>query len=179
MRIHGFPIPNLRNRARKVLRLSPRITAPLLFPLTFQWVPSSTTKAFSANLIKREFLLDRRTVHSSTQRIFQGIRVKIRHDERIGEQRRATSLIDRGSGLLGRHRAPRSTSGVAAQKGEIPYAHKIGRPSHARHDQAGPGCLQFLPLATSEAQRHEAQRHEAGQSQSLALATPRQTREAA
>ncbi len=42
-----------------------------------------STKAFSANLSKREFLADRRSVHGSTQRIFRGIAVQVGQDGRL------------------------------------------------------------------------------------------------
>lgn len=44
---------------------------------------AGSTKAFSANLAKREFIADRRTVFGSTQRIFRGIAVKVEHDGRL------------------------------------------------------------------------------------------------
>jgi hypothetical protein len=37
IRIDGFWMSSLRIRARKVLRSSPRISAALFFPPTFQW----------------------------------------------------------------------------------------------------------------------------------------------
>jgi hypothetical protein len=55
MRIYGFRMPSFRIRARKVLRLNPKISAALFFPLTFHWVYSSTRTMWSRSTVSRVF----------------------------------------------------------------------------------------------------------------------------